>query len=90
MPATLKSLEMSQAPLLENGDRLSRTEFERRYAAMPANIKAELIEGVVYMASAVQARSHGLPHGVLVDELRYTARHTPGVFLATMLLCAWI
>ncbi|NJL09810.1 MAG: hypothetical protein HC908_05295 [Calothrix sp. SM1_7_51] len=37
-------------PLLENGDRLNRVEFERRYAAAPHIKKAELIEGVVYMA----------------------------------------
>ena len=35
---------------LENGDRLSRQEFERRYEATPHINKAELIEGTVYMA----------------------------------------
>ena len=35
-------------PPLENGDRLTRAEFERRYEAMP-NVKAELIEGVVFI-----------------------------------------
>ena len=35
------------APELENGDRLTRCEFERRYAARPDVRKAELIEGVV-------------------------------------------
>ena len=35
-------------PELENGDRLTRVEFERRYEAMPELKKAELIEGVVY------------------------------------------
>ena len=39
-------------PPLENGDRLTRYEFERRYDTMPQNKKAELIEGVVYMAAA--------------------------------------
>ena len=34
-------------PPLANGDRLTRAEFERRYAAMPELKKAELIEGVV-------------------------------------------
>ena len=34
-----------QIPLLEPGDRLTRDEFERRYAAMPRGIKAELLEG---------------------------------------------
>jgi hypothetical protein len=37
---------LSPHRILENGDRLSRVEFERRYAE--SNIrKAELIEGVV-------------------------------------------
>lgn len=47
-------------PPLENGDRLSRAEFERRYRAMP-NVKAELIEGVVYMSSPVRVKNHGEP-----------------------------
>jgi Uma2 family endonuclease len=46
---------------LENGDRLTRPEFERRYNAMP-NVKAELIEGVVYMGSPVGYQRHGFPH----------------------------
>ena len=37
-------------PPLESGDRLTRQEFEHRYQAMPENLKAELIEGVVYVA----------------------------------------
>lgn len=40
-------------PPLENGDRLSRAEFERRYDAMPELKKAELIEGEVYVGSRV-------------------------------------
>jgi hypothetical protein len=43
-----------QAPPLENGDRLTRIEFERRYALMPQIKRAELIEGVVYMASPLR------------------------------------
>jgi hypothetical protein len=38
-------------PPLESGDRLTRAEFERRYEATPEKFKAELIEGVVYVAS---------------------------------------
>ncbi len=38
-------------PPLENGDRLNRYEFERRYNAMPNLKKAELIEGIVYIYS---------------------------------------
>jgi len=56
-------------PPLENGDRLSRREFERRYQAMPRLKKAELVEGVVYMASPLRIRSHGEPHGRLITWL---------------------
>ncbi len=48
-------------PPLENGDRLTRAEFERRYAAMP-NVKAELIEGKVYLSSPVRITHHAKPH----------------------------
>jgi len=41
---------------LENGDHLTRTEFERRYEAMPEDTKAELIEGVVFLSSPVRIR----------------------------------
>jgi hypothetical protein len=34
-------------PPLESGDRLTRAEFERRYAAMPHVKKAELIDGSI-------------------------------------------
>jgi len=50
---------------LENGDRLTRAEFERRYEAMPNLKKAELIEGVVYMPSPVRHRYHGRQHSHL-------------------------
>jgi len=48
-------------PPLENGDRLTRPEFERRYEAMPHLKKAELIEGVVYVGSPVRYTQHGKP-----------------------------
>jgi hypothetical protein len=46
----------TSAPIypLENGDRLSRDEFERRYNAMPGLHKAELIEGIVYLPAALR------------------------------------
>lgn len=56
-------------PPLESGDRLSRQEFERRYTAMPQIKKAELIEGIVYVASPLRFRSHGQPHGQLITWL---------------------
>jgi Uma2 family endonuclease len=56
-------------PLLENGDRLTRAEFERRYHAMPEDVKAELIEGVVYMASPVRITHHAKPHSRIMGWL---------------------
>ena len=69
----------SGVPPLENGDRLTRDEFERRYAAMPHLKKAELIEGVVYVPSPVRHRHHGAPHAHLIGWLGQYAAGTPGV-----------
>jgi Uma2 family endonuclease len=66
-------------PPLESGDRLTRAEFERRYHLMPQNVKAELIEGVVYMASPVRYTSHSRPHGVVITWLGLYSAATPGV-----------
>jgi Uma2 family endonuclease len=65
------------APPLESGDHLTRAEFHRRYCARPDIKKAELVEGVVYVASPVRMSSHGKPHGILVTWLgTYAAKHT--------------
>ena len=69
----------SGVPPLENGDRLTRDEFERRYEAMPHLKKAELIEGVVYVPSPVRYRHHGAPHAHLISWLGQYAAGTPGV-----------
>ena len=69
-------------PHLENGDRLSRAEFERRYEAMPALKKAELIEGVVHVPSPVRITIHGRPHGLIMTWLGVYSAATPGVDLA--------
>jgi hypothetical protein len=42
-PANLSRVTI---PPLENGDLLTRNEFDRRYTAMPGLEKAELIEGI--------------------------------------------
>ena len=65
-------------PPLENGDRLTRLEFERRYQAMPKVKKAELIEGVVYMASPLRF-THAQPHGDLMGWLWTYKIATPQV-----------
>lgn len=66
-------------PPLESGDRLSRAEFERRYNARPDIKKAELIEGVVYVASPVRVRQHGLPHQRISTWVGIYCVETPGV-----------
>lgn len=66
-------------PPLESGDRLSRNEFERRYAAMPSLKKAELIEGIVYVAFPLRAKAHGEPHGNIMGWLWTYKIATPGV-----------
>jgi Uma2 family endonuclease len=71
-PATL--------PLLHNGDRLDVETFLRRYNAMPDLKKAELIDGVVYMSSAVSI-NHGGPHGILITWLGMYRMATPGIEL---------
>jgi hypothetical protein len=64
---------------LESGDRLTRSEFERRYQAMPHLKKAELVEGVVYVSSPVRFTSHGEPHSYLMMWVTMYAVATPGV-----------
>lgn len=66
---------------MENGDRLTRPEFERRYQAMPHLKKAELIEGVVYVPAALRFRSHSQPHANLMIWLGMYKIATPGVEL---------
>lgn len=78
---TRQAVETSQIPPLENGDRLTRYEFERRYQAMPYLKKAELIEGVVYMPSPVRFTGHGQPHAYLITWLGTYCATTPGVEL---------
>jgi Uma2 family endonuclease len=80
LPQTAASqLKGLALPPLENGDRLTRPEFERRYRAMPNLRKAELIEGVVYMASPLRFRPHAKPHGRLITWLGVYESATPCV-----------
>ncbi|MEH2041610.1 Uma2 family endonuclease [Nostoc sp.] len=69
-------------PPLENGDKLTRYEFERRYNATPNLKKAELTEGIVYiMPAALRFRSHGQPHGWILTWLGTYEAATSGVAL---------
>ncbi|MGB7415475.1 MAG: Uma2 family endonuclease [Thermosynechococcaceae cyanobacterium] len=66
-------------PPLESGDRLTRPEFERRYAAAPHIRKAELIEGIVYVASPLRHKQHGRPHSRVMTWLGVYQAMTPGM-----------
>jgi len=70
-----------KTPPLENGDLLSRGEFEHRYQAMSEVKKAELIEGIVYMASPLKFESHAEPHANLIGWLWNYKIATSGVRL---------
>ena len=68
-----------RVPPLENGDRLTRDEFERRYFAMPQITKAQLIEGEVHLPSPVNYESHGEPHIMIATWLANFRAYTPGL-----------
>ena len=72
----------SKVPRLQNGDRLTRTEFERRYRTMPHTKKAELIEGIVYRPSPVSHKNHGKPHAYLLTTLGVYHAGTTGTDLS--------
>jgi Uma2 family endonuclease len=63
---------------LRAGEHLSQVEFHRRYEAYPEDVKFELIDGVVYMASPLH-RPHGKYHHLLGGVLFLYEKATPGV-----------
>ncbi len=80
MTVANKESSLSTILPLENGDKLTRVEFERRYQAMPNLKKAELIERVVYiMASPLRITTHGQPHSYIIGWLFAYEAATPGV-----------
>lgn len=63
---------------LRNGDRMSRDEFHRLYENAPKSFKAELIGGVVHVASPLRC-AHGNHHGHLAMLFSAYEFNTPGV-----------
>jgi Uma2 family endonuclease len=72
---------LDRTPPLESGDRLTRPEFERRYEAATHIHRAELIEGVVYVASPLRFQHHAEPHSALHGWLWTYQVATPGLRL---------
>ena len=77
--AEVESQEQPALPL-ENGDHLTRAEFERRYANATHIRKAELIEGVVHVPSPVSL-AHGQCHANVMTWLGSYRAATPGLRL---------
>jgi Uma2 family endonuclease len=64
----------AEPPALESGMRLNAEEFDRRYALQP-DLRAELVQGVVYVSSPVSI-DHSEPDSMLIAWLRnYAAGH---------------
>ena len=69
----------SDEPLeLHNGDRMTQAEFHRAYEQTPENFRAELIGGIVYVASPLSWR-HGKNHPPLNTVFFVYEGSTPGV-----------
>jgi Uma2 family endonuclease len=68
----------SSVPPLRQGERLTQAEFHRRYEASPEDVKAELVGGIVYMASPLRRR-HAAHHFVLATVLGTYQAGTPGL-----------
>ncbi len=63
---------------LHSGDRMSREEFHRMYVQMPEDFKAELIGGIVYVASPLK-QPHGDTHTRLNTIFDVYRGNTPGL-----------
>lgn len=85
LTSSVVSADEPVVPPLRNGDHLTRAEFHRRYEAMGDDVRAELIEGIVYlrskhdMASPVSIDSHGTPHLDVATWVGYYRSKTPGL-----------
>ena len=64
---------------LQNGDHLTREEFERRWEAMPGLKRAELIEGRVYLSPPTSIVGHSSPDMLLGAVLSFYRAGTVGL-----------
>ena len=84
MSALRSSIAAEDArPPLAAGDVMTRAEFHRRYALHPEIKSAELIEGVVYVASPLRARDHGFQDASVAGWLAGYWANQPGVRCAS-------
>lgn len=79
MSAILKSRPVGvEVEELHSGDRMDREEFHRRYEMTPRDFKAELIGGIVFVASPLRI-AHGQEHLHLGMLFAAYEMNTPGV-----------
>ena len=78
-PARRRPAGQIANPALESGMRLSGEEFDRRYELTGDCIKAELVQGVVYVASPVRIDEHGTPENWLSTWAGAYALKHPGL-----------
>src|SRR4051812_8335345 len=79
MGATLKETPVPpDVTTLRNGDRMNADEFHRIYKTMPSGFKAELVGGIVYVASPL-GLEHGRGHNFLGVAFGTYAGLTPGI-----------
>ena len=78
--ATIEQANAATAapPELRHGDRMSQAEFHRIYAEMPEDFKAELIGGVVQVASPLKL-PHGTHHVKLTAVIAAFEGNSPGL-----------
>src|SRR2546425_8787214 len=78
MMATASQIASTDKPDLHSGDRMTADEFMRIYEQMPEDFKAELIGGIVYVASPLRRR-HGTAHPAWGTLFFAYQGNTPGV-----------
>lgn len=79
---TTTDYETRTVPQLNSGDVLDHDEYLRRYEAAPEKLKAERINGRVYLMNALRAVAHGDPHSVLSLWLGTYAIHDPNLVVS--------
>jgi Uma2 family endonuclease len=71
-------VQIPSLPPLRNGDHLDQPTFHARYEAMPRGFRAELIEGVVFVAPSPVSCDHGQPDGLVIMALALYSATTQG------------
>ena len=77
-PVQFSALQERVTPPFDNGDCLDQPTFHRLYEQTPEGFKAELIRGVVYVASPTSSH-HGGPHARAIHWLATYTDFTPGI-----------